>query len=134
MKQMRGLLAEYRIMVAQGAVHRSMTRGPSLLAARGESQSSVRCYQLQCLETFPICRNSQARALMIIGVIMLQRESHGHLHTHEIIFHNHLHLHGEHHQHEHLANYCEPHSHPHGHGALAREHPHVSDIHHRHKY
>ena len=31
MNQMRGLLAEYRIMVAQGAVHRSMTRGPSLL-------------------------------------------------------------------------------------------------------
>jgi uncharacterized membrane protein len=73
-------------------------------------------------------------ALMIIGVIMLVRESHGHLHTHEIIFHNHLHLHDEHHQHEHLVNYCEPHSHPHGHGALAHEHPHVSDIQHRHKH
>ena len=72
--------------------------------------------------------------LMIIGVAILVRASHGHRHTHEGLFHEHLHVHDTHHQHEHENLGTEPHSHPHLHPPATHDHAHVSDLHHRHSH
>lgn len=71
-----------------------------------------------------------ALPLMIIGLILLFKESHSHLHGHESIEHVHYHGHTDpHHKHGHGPG---RHSHPHVHTKVVHDHPHMPDIHHRH--
>jgi drug/metabolite transporter (DMT)-like permease len=79
-------------------------------------------------------REFWATVTMLVGIVLLLRETHAHLHTHEPLAHDHRHVHDEHHQHAHLCEDPpgEPHTHEHTHAALEHEHAHVPDLHHRH--
>jgi len=77
--------------------------------------------------------------LLIIGVLLLTRETHSHEHRHLPEEHEHCHRHDDdHHVHEHTrgdtASTGAYHTHPHIHAALRHLHAHLPDIHHRHAH
>jgi drug/metabolite transporter (DMT)-like permease len=86
-------------------------------------------------ETFGL-NDVVAGALMVVGVLLLNRERHEHSHAHAPLDHDHIHTHDAHHQHRHdeAVAAATRHSHLHRHDALDHAHAHVSDVHHRHPH
>jgi excisionase family DNA binding protein len=75
--------------------------------------------------------------IMVLGAILMLKESHEHFHIHPKIIHEHHHGHEDfHHVHIHPSEEIAPdgHSHPHAHPETKHGHEHSPDIHHRHTH
>ncbi|MCT8977455.1 EamA family transporter [Clostridium sp. CX1] len=77
-------------------------------------------------------------SIMILGTILLLKESHIHEHFHSFETHEHRHCHSdEHHNHSHPMeelNRSKWHSHVHTHNEISHCHEHTPDVHHRHEH